>query len=313
MGKLLCLRFQEAVAQSSLDRETRHLLMTMALLADWRTGVGTASQATIAQAMGCTDRYVRQLLTDLAERKETPVTVTRRRRGAAAGRTSDQYTLQFAPQEDAGTRSGTHVPARDGEPSGTCIPAEAATRSGTPLPLGEPFKLVPQPEQHDSRTGTPRHPNRNARSEDQISSDLDQISSSAPRKEKRARASRAKTDEKQPVEGAHELKLHYVAECERTTGTKPEFGKGWGRAVKAFSDLVTAYGLDTAKRIVTGALEAQWGSKTPWAIRDNAVNYLQGRTGTAARGFQPQRGVASGDDPTNYGREAAREYLGGGE
>lgn len=278
--KLLCLRVQQAVCGSALDADARHLLMVMALLADWRTGVGIASQTTIASALGCSDRHVRKLLSDLAERKDSPVMVTRRRRGAAAGRTSDQYSLSFA-QPEHGAGSGT--------------PPEAEQRAGSDtdpnrnsVPLGEPLKLTNQPERHDSPTGTARHPKRNVRSEDQISSDLYQISSSAPRQEKRARKASEKRDEKPPVEGAHDLKLHYVAEFKRTRNEEPAFGRAWGRAVKAFGDLVTTYGLERAKRIVSAALAAPFGSKTPWAIRDNAVNY-QGAQPSRGRAPEPQR------------------------
>lgn len=254
--------------------------MVMALLADWRTGVGTASQATIASRVGCTDRHVRQLLSDLAERKDSPVMVTRRRRGAATGRTSDQYTLSFT-QPEPGADSAT--------------PPEAEQRAGSDpepnrngVPVGEPFKLETQPEHHDSPTGTPRHPKRNVRSDNQISSDLDQISSSAPRKVSRAKKQSEPRAEKPPVEGAHELKLFYVDGFKRTRGEQPEFGKAWGRAMKAFGDLVTTHGLERAKRIVGAALDTQFGSKTPWAIRDNAVNY-QGGQAPRGRAPAPQR------------------------
>jgi hypothetical protein len=288
LGKLLlCIRIQQAVCKSSLDRDERHLLMVMAVLADWHTGVGTASQKTIADAMGCTDRYVRLLLSKLSKREDSPVMVTRRRRSSATGRTSDQYTLQFTQPESMATPSGTCVP----EPSGTCVPEPSGTcvpePSGTCVPDAEPLKLLPQPEIHDTPTGNPRHPNRNVRSDDQISSDLSQISSSVPRKVSRAKKSESKPSEKQPVEGANDLKLHYVAEFKRARADEPAFGKAWGRAVKAFGDMVTTHGLERAKRIVTGALDSPFGSKTPWAIRDNAVNY-QGTAPVAARGRAPE-------------------------
>jgi hypothetical protein len=279
LGKLLCLRIQEALTASSLDRETRHLLMVMALLADWRSGVGTASQATIARAVGCTDRHVRKLFSDL-EGKDSPVMVTRRRRGAATGRTSDQYTLSFAqPEPGAGSATTPEAEQHAGSDPNS---------NRNAVPVGEPFRLETQPERHDTPTGTVRHPKRNVRSDDQIYSDLDQISSSAPRQVSRPKNQPKQPSETPPVEGAHELKLFYVAEFKRTRSEEPAFGRAWGRAVKAFGDLVTTYGLERAKRIVAAALATQYGSKTPWAIRDNAVNY-QGPQPSRSRAPEPQR------------------------
>lgn len=277
--------------------------MTMAVLADWRTGVGTASQATIASAVGCSDRHVRQLLTTLSERKDSPVIVTRQRRSApnGSGRTSDQYTLELFD------RASVPAPAT---PSVAVQPEQHSGREPAPnrnsVPVEEPFQLQVQPEQHDRSTGTARPFNRNARSDDQISSDLSQISSSAPRQVSRPKKQPKARAEKAPVEGAHELKLHYVAEFKRARTEEPEFGKGWGRAVKAFGDMVTAHGLEKAKRIVSAALAAQYGSKTPWDIRDKAVNY-QGTQPSRGRAPEPQRSPDQ-ERSKSWGRETGAPF-----
>jgi hypothetical protein len=87
---------QVAACRSSLRPELRHLLMVMAVLADRRTGAGRSSQATIATAMGRSERHVRRLLAELELDQNSPVEVTRRYRSRSngRGRSSDEYVLR---------------------------------------------------------------------------------------------------------------------------------------------------------------------------------------------------------------------------
>ena len=112
---------------------------------------------------------------------------------------------------------------------------------------------------------------------------------------------------KQPVKGADELKLHYVAEFERTRGEGPEFGKQWGRAVKAFGELVAMRGLERAKRIVTTALQEDQRYMrriNPWEIAEDSNKHLAPRASAPVQQGSVQRKQTT-VDPTLTSRAPA--------
>ena len=297
----LVFQLQKAICSSpvgdgpgALNRETRHLLMVMALLADGRTGVGTSSQETIAHAMGCSARHIRGLLAAYTARTDTPIILSRRRRGAALGRTSDEYTLSLRPSQ----------PAQCSASASSSQPEQHSSSDTVPNRNLVPLRLTPEPERHDSRSGTPRQPKRNSSSGGHLSDQLSDQRSSAPR--------RKDAPVVVPVAGAHELKLHYIAEFKRTRAIEPQFGKRWSRAMKAFGELVTTHGLDTSKQIVTRALGDQQYTRriNPWELADDAMKHLGPRP--APFNARPvQKGVRSEAEAQNWGSDRARRLLGG--
>jgi hypothetical protein len=259
------LRVMHAVAASDLRPEVRHLVMTMALLATGKTGVGTSSQATIGKAMGISDRHVRNLLAELEANPLSPVRVERRRRGRAGGtgRTSDEYQLILVPEAERGFRLSPH-----------------STGNGVPL---EP---EPQPEKTPTSTGTPEHLNRNPSSDDQRSDQrrLDQRSTSVPSgtagnqpsidpsKKKRSRKPKAQTDlfGAEPGSVTDQLKEHYIAELLQHRKAQAKF-KSWSRAMKAFRELGELEGLDGGKLVITNALADEYCRRIqPWELVDDS-------------------------------------------
>jgi hypothetical protein len=142
------VRVQEAICSDpALTADQRHLLMTMALVADCRTAKGWHSQATLAGLTKRSERYVRDLLADLASRKDG-VRITRRRRPAAdgRGRGSDEWTL-WVPEVQPAQRAGSDDADQ---------PARAAGRNHATNRHANPVEA--------SSTGTPRRFNRHAES-----------------------------------------------------------------------------------------------------------------------------------------------------
>ena len=86
------------VASDSLPAPLRHFLLTLAQLADWRTGSGYAGQGRLARAMGCDVRSVKRYKSQLATCVTSPVTVTWSHRNRADGfNGSDRYQLSVSP------------------------------------------------------------------------------------------------------------------------------------------------------------------------------------------------------------------------
>lgn len=270
--KLFVFRVLDAVnaPECTLRLEVRYLLTCLAQAAAGRTGVGLAGQARIAGMMGVTDRAVRKLFTELEQAVQdgtSPVRVVRRKRFLSdrRGRTSDEYEIQLINRNGGSACSDAST--------GTAVPDAPAV----------------QPERNERSTGTGRSFNRNSGSGDQRRDQIrDQRSTSAPRSRKR--------EKPPPVEGSHDLKLHYVAEYERRRGVKPEFGKQWSLAMKALGELVTAHGLDAAKGIVTRAFADDWVATNrcqPWEIARDA-NKWRGRQPNANGKVGVQQGLAPG-------------------
>jgi hypothetical protein len=264
------LRVQLAVMASALPKETRHLIHVMAISAGNETGIGRAGQERLAAAMGVSDRHVRSLLAELQSPDSFPVRVERRARFRADGRGRTSDEWRLVLVE--GTNRNTVPPEQPS--AGT---ARRTNRNAT--------------------TDQPEHRSGDLRSG--LRSGL--RSSSAPRSRKRETA---------PVAGSHELKLHYVAEYERTRRTKPEFGKRWSRAVKAFGEMVKDHGLDGAKAIVTRALSDQFVKRiSPWQLAEDANNH-KGAAAKGRPGVPVQRGMASGLDASKMGDPS---WLDGGQ
>jgi hypothetical protein len=139
------LRISYAVLESNLPPHLRHFLLTLATLANSKTGQAYYGQEALARALGCTDRQVRKNFDAIEERRtrgETPVWVERKHRGASdgKGRTSDVWRLVLQRE----VRSGI----------------------GTGGPVNDPARADDQPELSSTPTGTLTHPNRNSSSRD---------------------------------------------------------------------------------------------------------------------------------------------------
>lgn len=229
------------------------MLNVMAQAANGRTGVGRAGQTTIAAMMGITDRAVRKLLCELDQAVQngtSPVRVVRRPRflPEGRGRTSDEYVIELT-NRNSGSPCST-------PPTGTAVPVTHDD----------------QPERKPRLTGTGKATNRNSGSGDQHDQH-DQRSTSAPRSRKREKP--PKPPKPPPVVGAHDLKLHYVAEYQRLKGATAELGPKWPRAMKAFGELVTTHGLERSKGIVTRALADNFARRImPWELADDALKWL---------------------------------------
>jgi len=296
----LVFQLQKAICSSpvgdepgALNRETRHLLMVMTLLADGRTGVGTSSQETIARAMGCSARHIRGLLTVYTARVDAPIVLSRRRRGAALGRTSDEYTLSLRSTQPARCSDSASPPQQEQHS------ASEVVRNRNLVPL----RLKPETERHDTSSGTVRQPKRNSASGGHP---LDQLSD-----QRSSAAHRGYVPAGLPVAGAQELKLHYVAEFKRTRTIEPQFGKRWSRAMKAFGELVTTHGLETSKQIATRALGDRFTRRiTPWELADDAMKHLGPQP--APFNVRPaQKGVQNEAEAQGWGSAGARKLLGG--
>lgn len=94
------LQIQKAVCESDLPSHLRHLIMVMAVLANYRTGGGWYSQSAIARALGVDARTVRRRLAELAEKHpDSPVTIqSSPRYSQGGGRSSNQWRLVLREQ-----------------------------------------------------------------------------------------------------------------------------------------------------------------------------------------------------------------------
>jgi len=279
-----------AVAHSSLPHELRYFLMMIAHLADHKTGAGYSSQATIAARMGLCERQVKRYFSDVAALGDAcPVRITRKHRSRAdgRGRSSDMYCLEVV-QGDAG------VPL-NGDSMGRGCPVETASDGTT--------KGTSVQDQRDIYARPKGHPCPTIHICDP--SQLDPCLSSTPKKSARGKVARSVSSkakkqkapkaESQPVAGAHELKLHYVAEFEATRGATPEFGKQWSRAMKDFGELVTTHGLDLAKTICSNALRDEYTRRiNPWELIADANKHIGSRPGPARTRQQVQMGATAG-------------------
>ncbi len=293
--KPLTLRIQEAASQSDLPKDARHLIHVMCVYANSKTGEGWHGQETLAKYMGCSDRHVRALLADLSRDDSVPVRVERQARYAGVrGRTSDRWRLVLTahlPEHHSGKEE--RINRND-------VPAEAPPdggSTGTPRPIYRNTTTdLPERGSGDPRSEPRSEPRSNsARSTSRPKSGS---SSGSSKKAKKASAKAKPKAQPTPVPGAHDLKVHYCAEFEKHRGAKPEFGKRWSRAVKAFGELVTTHGLDKSKTIVSRALSDSYARRIePWNLVDDAVRWL-GAQPQGANKHAVQRSLVAGWKPS---------------
>jgi len=113
-----------------------------------------------------------------------------------------------------------------------------------------------------------------------------------------------------PVSGAHELKVHYVAEFKRTRNAEPQFGKRWSRAMKSFGELVTNHGLEDAKRRVTRALSDEWVRRiNPWELAEDGNKFVGPQPTRAKVGPPRQMGGRSEEVVQSYGADGRQKIL----
>lgn len=266
---------QRLVWESSL-RSPEKLTM-LALLDHWSKASRAVfpSTARLARMTSQGKRTVIRAIADLE--RSGALTVTRR-----VGQ-SNTYTLrpELAPKADPDQ----------------CQSGTGATESPVPErhPTGATGAPPPVPERH------PKEPSegtqvRNPYSARSTSRPKSGSSSGSSKKAKKAPAK--PKAQPTPVPGAHDLKVHYVETFEKHRGAKPEFGKRWSRAVKAFGELVTTHGLDKSKTIVSRALSDSFARRIePWNLVDDAVRWLGAQPQNANK-HTVQRSLVAGWKPS---------------
>lgn len=262
------------VSLCALSPELRHLIMTLAVLANRETGCGTSGQQQIGAAMGVSERTVRRLLAELAERLDSPVRVERRQRRRADGyRTSDAYQLVLVSPDTDDRRGGeAHRPS----PSGDSPVTDDRSPTGF----------------HRSREAT--SPVTGGRSHRSPVSGLDPRSDPRSRSEEiTPRETAASTTPKR--RGAHKperepdprvlpLRDYYVERYkDANDGAEPAFSRqAWGRAMRAFAELLEATKSDERARLAIERTFASADAFTrrrcqPWEIAADANKLLAER------------------------------------
>ena len=98
-----------------------------------------------------------------------------------------------------------------------------------------------------------------------------------------------KTADEPESHETHDLKLHYVAEFERTRKAKAEFGRQWSRAMRSFRELHEVHGLELAKSIITAALSDSFARRvTPWELVEDACKWVGERPKSGPKFTPPQ-------------------------
>lgn len=271
----------DAICDSTLPPDLRHLLMVMAYKADNDTGRGLTGQARLAEAMGLAAktpkdaaREIRRKLDRLEALPDAPVRVVRRKRGNPDGkRTSDEYTLELV--------KGTPTSSSEGGPG------------GRGRPLDETDILTAQGDvgaTHGGR-GRPHLGDVGVRGSTQGSTQmyLRSISvapegATAPARPPRKSTAKAERYTPEQKLAHQQLTEHYFAEFERQRGCKPV---GWGaKEGRAVHELLgkLRYDVEAAKRIVTTGL-ASWQKATIMSIAGDPSACV----GAAPREQQGQR------------------------
>ncbi len=286
----------DAICESTLPADLRHLLIVMAYKADNDTGRGITGQDTLGRLVGCGTREVRRKLDRLEALSDAPVRVVRRYRSRSdgRGRTSDEYQLELTNR--------------------TCTSASTVPPTGRPRPLERSDLGDDQPDVHDTPTGRPRpdQPDAHVLGSTQGSTQKDLRSSFvAPKgttrssadsskrgsEKRRAKASKPKTKPQQPKpdrtpeqQQAHAVvTAHYFAEFDRLRGTKPiGWGAKEGKAVHTLLEKLK-YNTDDATRIITNGLTS-WAQATIMDIAGNPSRYTTAPAKTRGRGPAVQPG-----------------------
>lgn len=123
----LTVRIAQAVCESSLPPDARHVVMVMSLYAEHETASGFHGQATIARLTGRSERHVRSILAELSRPDSHPIRIERRARFRAdgRGRTSDEWRLVLVGDQPAQHAGETPTNRHD-------VPAEQDGLTGTP-------------------------------------------------------------------------------------------------------------------------------------------------------------------------------------
>ncbi len=259
--------------ECTLAPELRHLIMVLAVLADHRTGEGLSGQERIASAMGYSPRTVRRLLAELAD-ASSPVVVMRtpRMRNSGRGRTSDAYTL--ALQADTRDR----VVADD--------QADAPVRLDGVLQEDAGDRLVThdQPDTRERPTGHAEHdqPDTGVRASYPIRDPIRDPVSIARETAARTKPPRARKTKQTHQADARVLPLRdYYVERYRAAnqGADPALGpQGWGRAMKAFAELLgAAKSEERARLCIERTFADPWRRSNacqPWEVARDANKLL---------------------------------------
>jgi hypothetical protein len=245
----------DAAGASALPQDLRHLIFTMAYLADSKSGRGLSGQDTIGRFMGCSAREVRRKL-DRLDALDSPVRIVRSPRYRKEGRTSDEYRLELANR--------------------TPTSASQNASTGRPRPLADHPDAGGLPDVKRTPTGreTSELPDAHVLGSSQgiLSADPRSLSArspraaSTPRKVRTSQPKRVKPEHTDEQRQAHrQLTDHYFADFERLRGARPI---GWGaKEGKAVWILLEKLKFDSAAaaRIVTNGLQS-WNKATIMTI-----------------------------------------------
>lgn len=295
----------------ALPSELRHYVMTLAVLANRRTGIGTAGQERIAEAMGVTVRTVQRLAAQLETHADRPVTVVRRQRRRKDGyRTSDEYRLALpSPDADDGRGDTSADRAHPTQTTGEYPDADDGRERGS-----HPTAVTTSPDTGDDLTRHARHPSDPgsdprsdpsspvANPESDRGKSIRRPAAPATRNPKRQAAKR-KTGE----HGEHRLVIErYVALYEQARGERPAFG---GRDARDAAALLAAFGGDAARvcTLLDGAFaDPFWRSKL--TLRMIAADPARFQNARGAQAPQPSGGSF---DAASAGKAAWLDPSGG--
>lgn len=293
--------------ECTLAPELRHLILALAVLADHRTGEGLSGQERIASAMGYSPRTVRRLLAELAD-ASSPVVVMRtpRMRKHGRGRTSDAYTLAL----QADTRDRVVADDQADVP----VPLDTSDQEDT----GDRLVTHDQPDTPERPTGHAEHdqPDTGVRASYPIRDPIRDPVSIAPReaaahtKPPRARKTKQQTHQADPR--LLPLRDFYVERYQAANqGAEPAFSRQtWGRAMRAFADLLEAAKTDERARLCIERTFADLWRRSnacqPWEIARDANKLLA--LGGPAKAYV-QRG--GGDRDLDAALQRGAERFGG--
>lgn len=290
----------DAVGASGLPQDIRHLLVTMAYLANSKTGQGFSGQDTIGRFMGCSEREVRRKL-DRLEQIESPVQVVRRARFRKDGaRTSDEYFLRLDHRTptSAGT-TGRPRPQVEAEPAEsppdvkrtttgreTSAPPDAHVRGSSQMILGvDPRSLFVAPE--SATVAVPK------RSKARGSSSTSR--SAKPKPTRKAGVSTRTPPERTPEQKAAFTRIRdfYFEQFEVYRGKKPIFGGAEGSSIYT---LLEKFQWDEAEATVAIATAFQSFRGKSVTILNIAANPQGFEAQPAKAGTTRVPGAQPGDD-----------------
>lgn len=281
-GKPFFLRVAHAVVEGQYAPEVRHMLLTLAYLANAKTGSAWYSQASIAKAMGITERAVRRREAAL-EAAGGPIRIVRHRVGPRPSdwrlELTEDRTYTSAQDRTAASGQTNKRPDVEGKKTGR-------TGSNDRTPASADLRRIDVDDRRSTPAPVP---------------DADGFVLSPPTKQA-ARRTRKATSDAAPTTVTTGLKEHYLAEYERIRGVAPVFQK-WSRAMKAFREMGDLVGLEEGKAIYTRALTDEFTKRIqPWEILDDAGKH---------RGTRPTRrnGAPQPKQPNVPGTFRAEDHV----